>query len=84
LQSLTDSPKAALDASERALEAHPNHPLALNNSAWLHYRTRRDPELALARSERAVALEPANPNFQHTRGFLLFGLDRADEPCLDE
>jgi tetratricopeptide (TPR) repeat protein len=67
----------ALEASQRILEENPDHPLALNNAAWMNYRTQTHPELALARIQQAVSLDPGKPHFQHTYGCVLLWMDRA-------
>lgn len=65
-------------AYERILEHQPEHAKALNNLAWL-YDEASDTDRALSLAKRAHALDPANPAFADTYGWLLL---RTGSPTL--
>ncbi|CAK0760749.1 hypothetical protein CCP3SC15_2670001 [Gammaproteobacteria bacterium] len=54
---------------EKILETQPNHPLALNNLAWL-YLEKHD-QRALAMAKRAYQLAPNDPQVLDTYGWIL-------------
>jgi tetratricopeptide (TPR) repeat protein len=69
-----------------AIALQPQLGMALNNLAYLYAERRAHLNEALSAANRAVALEPDNPDFKDTKGWVLFKMDRAAEalPLLKE
>ncbi len=64
----TGQKEAALEQFELVSES--GGALVLNNLAWLYFEN--SDERALPTMERALALEPANPEYMHSLGWMLF------------
>jgi tetratricopeptide (TPR) repeat protein len=63
---------AAAAAEDRLCKDYPQSAEFRNNRAWLAARCRRDPDLALDHSRKAVELEPAHANYRETLAEVLF------------
>jgi arylsulfatase A-like enzyme len=61
----------ALELYEAALARDGNNLRALNNSAWILYELRREPDRALQRATLAVAAQPDDASFRDTLGCVL-------------
>ena len=69
---------ASITQFEQLLKSTPNHPVVMNNLAWL-YQQQKDPR-ALGMAEQANKAAPADPIILDTLGWILVGqgkLDRA-------
>ena len=69
---------------ERAFELSPDMPVVANNLAWM-IATAAEPDLprALALANIAVERAPKELNFRHTRGNILFQMERYKEALGD-
>ncbi|MHC5022309.1 MAG: tetratricopeptide repeat protein, partial [Planctomycetota bacterium] len=65
----------AAAALSEVIELMPDEASALNDFAYLTAEYLGDPAAALPYAERAVALQPRNPQFQDTLGWILFKLN---------
>jgi tetratricopeptide (TPR) repeat protein len=61
------------------LEAEPNHPRALNDSAWILSESLRDYKKALELADRGVAAAPDDDHLRDTRGVILSRLGRLQD-----
>jgi tetratricopeptide (TPR) repeat protein len=64
---------------EKALRYNPDNVHVLNNYAYFLSLEERDLERALAMSARVQELEPGNPTFVDTHGWILYKLGRYEE-----
>ena len=64
---------------EKALEYNPDNTLVLNNYAYFLSLDERDLDKALAMSGRVMELEPGNPTYIDTYGWVLYKLGRYEE-----
>jgi predicted Zn-dependent protease len=65
------------------LEAQPNHPRALNDSAWILSESLRDYKKALELADRGVAAAPDDDHLRDTRGVILSKLGRLQDALKD-
>jgi len=70
---------AAADAFVEAATLAPGSAEALNNAAYLLTRTKRDPAKAMDFAARAVLLEPAQPDYLDTFGYVLLNAGKLAE-----
>ena len=75
LQDIAQSDSAYL----QAITLYPDHAPALNNYAYSLAEREERLETALQYAQRAVALEPQNPSYLDTLGWILFKLGRTEE-----
>ena len=71
---LGDYQKAA-DYFVQVLDIDPDHPLALNNAAYLFIQHLDDPTRAIPFAERAAAVKPGDPFILDTLGWALFHVE---------
>jgi tetratricopeptide (TPR) repeat protein len=64
--------RAALKEYRQVLDKQPSHPDALNNAAYLLAEISGQPDEALKYAEQAHELQPDNPNFSDTLGWILY------------
>jgi tetratricopeptide (TPR) repeat protein len=69
-----DYQKAA-DAFVKVLESDPDHPLALNNAAYIYIEHLDDPARAIPFAERAAVVKPGDPFILDTLGWAHFGVE---------
>jgi Tfp pilus assembly protein PilF len=65
-------PRIALDEYRRVLDKQPVHAEALNNTAYLLVEINKQPDDALRYAEQAHELQPENPSFSDTLGWILY------------
>jgi len=75
---LGDYQKAAV-AFVQVLESDPDHPLALNNAAYIFVQHLDDPARAIPFAERAVVIKPGDPFILDTLGWALFRVESYDK-----
>jgi tetratricopeptide (TPR) repeat protein len=63
---------AAIQNFRKVLETQPDNAVALNNLAYLLVESGDQSEEPLRRAQRAVELDPKNPDFADTLGWVLF------------
>lgn len=66
------NPQAALKEYRQVLDLDPNHASALNNTAYLLVEVNNQTDEALKYAEKAHELEPQNPNYSDTLGWILY------------
>lgn len=71
--------KKTFAAYDRALALWPDNVHALNNYSYFLSLEGKDLDRALTMIERVVALEPGNPTYIDTHGWVLFKLGRLEE-----
>jgi tetratricopeptide (TPR) repeat protein len=62
----------AIQHFTQVLNDNPNNALALNNLAYLLTQSHKEPDEALKFAQKAIELEPDNPNFLDTLGWVLY------------
>ena len=70
---------ASIQAFRSAVEANPYQSEALNNLAWILAERKAEFAEAETYGKKAVDLNPKDPNYRDTLGFILKGLGKLDE-----
>ena len=71
-QDLSGDHQSAEMSYKKALEMDPKDAVAANNLAWLLAIKEKRPKDGLPWAEKAVAINPQSPNFQDTRGWIMY------------
>ncbi len=66
--------RKAVDTFEEVLAIDPDHPLALNNAAYLYAQNLDEPDKAIPHAERANSVKPNDPFILDTLGWARFKL----------
>jgi tetratricopeptide (TPR) repeat protein len=66
------NPQFALNEYRHVVDLDPTHADALNNTAYLLVELSNQPDEALKYAEKAHELEPQNPNYSDTLGWILY------------
>jgi Flp pilus assembly protein TadD len=72
LEASSGNPAAAIKYFRKVLETKPDNAVALNNLAYLLSENGDQTQEALKCAQRAVELDPKNPEFVDTLGWVLF------------
>ena len=72
LEASSGNKAAAIQSFRKVLETQPDNAIALNNLAYLLVESGDQTEEPLRHAQRAVELDPKNPDFADTLGWVLF------------
>ncbi|MCZ6508129.1 MAG: hypothetical protein O7A04_08820, partial [Acidobacteria bacterium] len=76
---LVGDDRKAVETFEEVLEIDPDHPLALNNTAYLYAQSLDEPAKAVPYAERANAVKPEDPFILDTLGWALFKVGKFED-----